>query len=384
MFYLHIPKTGGQTLALRLASAFRREQSHFMQSEMRHPEDSEKLTELLKTRSFVESHVAGPLLQGRAGLNVLCTVRDPVAQMASNIRHILREPLNRWHRAANLLPIGEFLDRFGDFFQDHQTAYLISAFLPLAREIHVRGRLHALSDHLYSSSELVRWLVPTESIDDFVALWSIETKRVVPNPTASLNHAPPDEIDTAALNAALKARPHLYAFDSLLYEIAKERFAAYRAGVMAIAVPWDYPSDSTQAFSLDQTGIWLTRNWYAPEVTDHGTAWWSGPTVRSEVRFRREETQRYLEFDVLVVNGITHDDIRVKNAENFENLPITRVKQSASLVRFSASLDGLGREGNLSIVVPDCYAAILTTKNDNDLTRRSFLAANWKLAADPI
>ncbi len=44
MFYLHVPKTGGQTLATRLASAFDPDKVHVMQAELVFPGDVKKLT----------------------------------------------------------------------------------------------------------------------------------------------------------------------------------------------------------------------------------------------------------------------------------------------------------------------------------------------------
>ncbi len=39
------------------------------------------------------------------------------------------------------------------------------------------------------SLDRIRWLVPTESIDEFVDLWVMETKRNVPNRDAMINVA---------------------------------------------------------------------------------------------------------------------------------------------------------------------------------------------------
>ena len=59
MFYLHVPKTGGHTLATRLASAFDPDKVHMFQGDLEFPRDSEKLKTLLREKEFIESHVVG-------------------------------------------------------------------------------------------------------------------------------------------------------------------------------------------------------------------------------------------------------------------------------------------------------------------------------------
>src|SRR5208337_1511214 len=163
-------KTGGQTLATRLASAFDLDKVHFMKDQLVFSKDIETLDTLLAEKHFIESHVAGMLLSKRENLPILCTVREPVSQMLSNWRHILREKSNQWHRAAVALRPGEFFDIFGDSFTDHQTTYILSSFVPLHLFIERKGYHRAVYESFLGCVDRIRWLVPTESIDEFVGL----------------------------------------------------------------------------------------------------------------------------------------------------------------------------------------------------------------------
>lgn len=79
MFYLHIPKTGGQTLARRLASAFPPGRAHLQEGQFTYPADCTALDQCLATHDFVEAHVTGQLLERRKVADLLVTVREPVA-----------------------------------------------------------------------------------------------------------------------------------------------------------------------------------------------------------------------------------------------------------------------------------------------------------------
>jgi hypothetical protein len=158
MFYLHIPKTGGQTIARRLASAFPPGRAHLQVGPFVHPADCETFSQCLMTHDFVEAHVTVELLGQRNLTDLLVTVREPVAQIMSNFRHIRREPERRLSRAARELDPGTFFDHFGDFFTDFQSRYLLAAFLPLAIEEQRRGFWACAVQHLPRVLDRIRWL----------------------------------------------------------------------------------------------------------------------------------------------------------------------------------------------------------------------------------
>src|SRR5271166_2239116 len=386
IFYLHIPKTGGQTLATRLASAFDPDRAHFLQDELHFPKGVDKLNALVGEKDFIESHVAGAMLKDQHELEVLCTVREPVAQALSNWRHIRREPTNRWHRAAHMLKPHVFFDLFGDDLMNPQTRYIVAAFVePLRTLIETIGYYRAIHNNFQNCIDRIRWLVPTESIDDFVSLWTLETKRNVPNRTTTINIAPEEKgVDLDEVRAAITARPHLYAYDQLLYQIALGRFGDYRRQVFEKIAPWSYPDDSRRAFRRESSGVWLTESWHDPETFNGQRAWWAGPHRASEVRVWRSSNENQLKFFIAVVNGIEYSSITARAKDSGKPLKISRSRASADEgIEYSVSLETLKEKDTVLLLAPQCYAPITTRDDDPSLIRRSFLATGWRLDGDP-
>ncbi len=385
MFYLHVPKTGGQTLATRLASAFDPDKVHMFQDDLEFPQDRDKLQTLLREKDFIESHVAGAMLSEPIDRPILCTIREPVSQMVSNWLDIRRNPDNRWHRAAVSLSPAEFFDNLGEDFKDHQTNYVLSAFVDMRALTDSIGYYRAFNQHLQSGVDRIRWLVPTESIDAFLDLWSAETKRRVPNRTAMVNATPSKEdADRARAIVAVRARPHLYAFDQLLYQMARMRLTEYRAEIAEQVAPWSYPHDSRRASRMEHGGVWLSDNWYDPEIDNGNRAWWCGPKRVSEVKVWRANGERYLKFLVKGVNGITYRDIAATAKEAGERLPIAQEDvQDGTGTRYTVDLASLREKDTINLLTPECYPSIVTTKDDNSLRRQSFIATDWTLAPDP-
>jgi len=381
IFYLHIPKTGGQTLATRLASVFDPDKIHILQEELHFPKDVEKLSALVSEKDFIESHVGGAMLKDRHELDVLCTVREPVAQTLSNWRHIRREKSNAAHRASRMLRPGDFFDLFHDDFLNHQTRYLVSAFVQLKGLIEWLGYYRAVNENFQNSLARIRWLVPTDSIDDFVDLWTLETKRNVPNRKTSINVAPPEkEADLEEARAAILARPHLNAYDQLLYQIAVDRFEAYRREVFAMIAPWSYPDDSRRAYKSEGGGVWLVKNWYDPEFANGERAWYAGPSTISEVRVWRAKNELTLRFFVKAVNGIEYRSIIARTKETGRGLKIVRSADPAREgMHYAVSLEGLNEQDTVLLVTPHCYAPIMTRDDDPSVIRCSFLATDWRL-----
>lgn len=385
MFYLHIPKTGGQTLARRLASAFPPGRAHLQEEQFTYPADCTTLGQCLAGHDFVEAHVTGQLLEHRRIADLLVTVREPVAQIISNFRHIRREPDRRLSRAARELDPGTFLYHFRDFFADCQTRYLLSAFLRLGLEEERRGFLPTVARHLPAVLDRVRWLVPTDRIDDFVPLWEVETGHRVAERGYATNRAPADEVDCAALEAAIRARPGLFALDSVLYQHACQHCAAWTGAVREQAAPWDYPANAARVFHAGRGGVWLRRGWYPSEPTAHGPGNCAGLTRRSDLAVRRGAGQDVLAFDVTVINGITFTDILAFETARFTELPLRREELAPGHWRYRVDLAALPRACEVALMVPDCYAAInvFPEGQSASLERRSFLATGWGLESAP-
>lgn len=381
MFYLHIPKTGGQTLSRRLASAFPPERTHLQIGQFTYPQDSAAFDACLAANDFVEAHVTGQLLRGRQVEDVLVTVRDPVDQIISHFRHIRREPDRPLSRAARRLDPGTFFDHFGDFFANHQSRYLLSAFLPLAIEEQRHGFWPTVARHLPAVLERVRWLVPTDQINAFIPLWETQTGRLVAERDFATNHAPRDDVDLATLRTAISARPALFALDNVLYQYACERYAEWASQVRQTVSPWDFPSNASRVFDEEGSGIWLRRGWYPSEPTAIGRGNWAGPSARSDLVLRREPQQDILAFHVLGVNGITYSDICAFAAESFTALPVQCEEVGPNRWRYRIDVSGQPEICDIALVVPDCLAPIIVFPDggSDDLNRRSFLAAGWQL-----
>jgi hypothetical protein len=376
IYYFHIPKTGGQTLGARLASAFTLNESLNKNDWLVYPRDVNKLRQLQATKIFVESHMIGRMLSDMPAMDVIVTIRDPIDQMLSIWKMLRRSPDSQWYRAVNTLDPGRFFDVAEGYFRDFQSRYFVSGYVDLDRDIHRYGYYDAIYRQLLELTKKVRWLVPTTAIDEFVFLWSLETKRRTPNKN-TLNVAPPDAAAETA-RQALCARPHLYAFDALFHQIAKDRFLDYRRMVEDTIAPWSYPDDSRRAYFSEGSGVWLTENWHDPEISEGKTAWWAGPGCRSNIRVRRARGEKYLRFDILVWNGVTIDDLSVVAKSDFHSIDVIKMT-GPSIVAFWLSLESLGDDDELVVMVPHCLPSIATTKNDNSLVRRSFLASNFAL-----
>lgn len=382
MFYLHSPKTGGQGLAQRLASAFAPGQAWLRPDDFVYPQDLALLRQALGQYRFIEAHVTGELLGEVAASDLLVTVREPVAQIVSNYRHIRREEHRPLCRAARELAPGEFFDRFGDFLVDHQTRYLLSAFHPLA-ELSARDGWHETALALLPAVlDKVRWLVPTDRIDRFVPLWEAESGRKVAEQAFGGNLAPPDGLDLAELERAVRARPWLFALDGLLYHLAENRYARWSDSIEQRLRPWAFPDNASRVFADGPSGVWLRRGWYAGEETPLGPGHWAGPRASSQIELRRRPgAHDRLGFDVLVVNGITFGDICAYKTEDYRPLRLWREAIGPEHWRYSVALDSLEETARITLSVPNCYAPInvFPAGEDGGLERRSFLVAGWSL-----
>ena len=384
IFFLHIHKTGGQTLGTRLASAFSLEESHLLSTDFRFPQDVARFKEIIKKKQFAESHVFGPILQEARECEFVVAVRSPIDHLISLIRHMRREVDHFGHRPANVLAPAVFIDTLEDHLTDYQASRILSAFFDLNYEINRLGRTRAFIENLYRIIDKVRWLVPTESIDEFTDLWSMEMGRPTFAPKGDINIAPPDNFDQRAYRELLLARPQLYSVDALVHRIAVERFEDYRRRVIDSKLPWPQTSGSRLAFSSGGSSVWLSTNWYDPEKANGNIIWWFGPKTGGEIRLRRSDVDKFLCFDVVTVNGISHDDIQCIRKDGFAEIKAIRLKRSDDLTSYCIPLDGLSGDDSLILIVPRCIAPIARSLKENGILPQAFAATRFKLAAEPV
>jgi hypothetical protein len=146
IFLLHIPKTGGQTLATRLAAAYPPGRAYIMRDNI---EDGHTLIDRCRSYDFVEAHVGHAALSSKpAEVDVISVVRDPVEQILSHYRHVKRGADMALHRIANAMAPTDFLLRFASFFCDFQARALVRAHLPAPPEALWRGEQRWLMRHI--------------------------------------------------------------------------------------------------------------------------------------------------------------------------------------------------------------------------------------------
>ncbi len=376
MIYLHIPKTGGQTLAHRLASAFAPGRTKIMLPDLTFPQDVDALQALLSENDLVEAHVSGPILADVTAADILCTVRDPVPRIVSSFLHMRRDPGDRLHRAAHALRPAEFFRNYAAYWDNQQSRNLVEALVPPGERAAIEGSspdwLHA---QLLPALDRIRWLVPTEALDEFVLLWSHETRRHVRAAGFVTNIAPPDPLDSAMLQRIVAAMPELYALDLDLWVRAQRRMEAYRRQVLLQGI--DPRGPATEAFVRWTEAIWLTEGWLPPICYADGTMeWWAGPSRVSRLHLRRS-TARILRVDISVVNGIRRDEIQCFTATDYRQLPSRLGGEDGTLL--DIELDGVGSEAELLLVVPKVYSPIEVNLADTDTSLRSFAGRHWRL-----
>ena len=167
--------------------------------------------------------------------------------------------------------------------------------------------------------------------------------------------------------------------DELLHAMAVEHHAAYRSRVLRPRDPYRDGDNSRLAYEAGEERVWLIENWYDPEPTALGLAWWAGPKRAGRIYVRRKAESRFLAFDVIVINGVSHESILLMDPKTFQALPVTRT-QKDGCVSFCVNLEGMDAEQELVVWAPDCPAPIMTTLDHDGLTRQSFAAVNWRLS----
>jgi hypothetical protein len=378
IFYLHIPKTGGQTLATRIANAFSPERVRIIMDEFSRG-DVVRLRKMVGKYDFVEGHLNGAVLADFSEPDVMATVRRPPEHLLSMYRHIQREPANLLHRPAVKLPFREFFDSYAEELTNFQSTYLVGSFIPADPGQLVRPRRWLL-DRLYPGIERVRWLVPTEQIDEFSTLWSIEARREMPYASANINVAGRKSGDTDILDF-IEGRPDLYDVDLCLWNEARDNFARYRREMLA---PGRNSDSGACPFAGDTGAIWLRDGWHPAGVRSDGIReWWSGPQRRSRIRIRRSNRDTMLTFEIACFMGVRPDQMLALSTDGHRlDLRIKQIDQN--LHRAYIPLDNLPDQSEIDIVVPQTMSALQLSEAGRDPRRQAFATQNWSLTSKDV
>jgi hypothetical protein len=380
IFFLQLPKTGGQTLSTRLAAWFPAGWSRVMLCEVATRDD---LHALALAHDFVTSHPGYRSLADPPGaMAVLALVREPMAYMPSLYGHIRRDLLNSLHGAVHALAPIVFMDCFAHYLFDFQARGLAMAYgMP---EVHAlsRGEDVWIARHLEPAIDALRWLVPSEAIGYFYVLWHIETGCVIGQPDLVVNAAEPDALGLIPLRAWLSARPERFVFDSLLRRRAQQRFGAWPNALLARdRATGDLPPGQRAWSAPDGAALWLVRDWQPPEPVDDGAPyWWSGPGFFLEMRLRRRSRSR-LKFDAFTFLGVHWGQVSYLARGTRAPLTHSAMPQvGESYIGFSAALDGLAEEAAIVTSAIENVAAVPPLPIALQSPRRGFATRRWRLS----
>lgn len=81
------------------------------------------------------------------------------------------------------------------------------------------------------------------------------------------------------------------------------------------------------------------------------------------------------------VNGIDYGDIVPRSRRTGEELP-RKISRTGEGAVYLVSLDAMTEKDSILLVVPECYASIMTTADNSSLVRRSFITSDWALTDD--
>ena len=378
IFFLHIPKTGGQTLATRLASAFPPGRCSVMQADIL---DAEALVRLSADHDFFEGHLArGTLRDPPPGLRVMTVVREPVEQIISHYRHVLREHRNPLSRLAAAMTPVAFLERFAGEMLNFQSQCLVGAMRPAELADHARGLEFWLLRHLEESLSRLHWLVPSEKLDEFCLLWAVESGRRLAEQDLRVNASGPDNVDVASLRRWLRDRPERFAVDSLLWDAARRRYEEWRGAVVGLDRVTGEPSPGALAWGSDGAAIWLLQNWHPPVPREDGREWPAGPGTFSTVKVRRGG-HALLRFDAMAFFGVRWERIRLLRQADLSEIPLARsMDEGRHVASYEADLGQLGEEETLLLHGAEDIAVLPANPTALNRPRRAFATRNWRLA----
>ena len=229
--------------------------------------------------------------------------------------------------------------------------------------------------------DLARWLVPTESIDEFCMLWQLEMDRPMWAKGERINAAPEGVAKRKELQDIVANMPDLYAVDLLLWQIARQRYDDYKYEILRKRIANPYPDNWERVWHDAQRGIWLGRNWHHPqEALPHGLAYWAGAGCFSEIRIRRNMADRYLVLSIIVYCGVHDHEISflTKN-DNVLRHYFQRI--DGGRVVYAVDLDGLDENEIIWLHVPRVCSPAMVDLKTTDTSRKSVATCNWELAA---
>jgi hypothetical protein len=182
------------------------------------------------------------------------------------------------------------------------------------------------------------------------------------------------------LRAWLLQRPERFAVDSLLWGMARRRYADWRDALLSRSPATGDAAPGMRAWESDGAGVWLVRDWHPPEQSaDGGIDWWAGPGLFPRIRLKRGSCCS-LRFDVMVLLGVHWDRILLLREEGMDEVPFRgALDREAQVVRFEADVGRLGADETLVLFTQEDLSKVPPVPLALRMPRRGFVARNWRL-----
>lgn len=312
VLFLHIPKTGGASLAAALKVFFQpedilTESGNISVDYLRANEHR------LQDKVFIYGHPGHDVVGFMAGRALEITVlRRPEDHLISNYLHILRDSGNHLHVAAQELGFAGFISTFWQI-SIFQTMSLDVTITPssnlLPQEIERRiGKIFELIDSLHYVGCL-------EFADEMCFQLSIElglpSQLMMPRFNTGAEYHKPELFEQLRDEYSRVRRDpriaHLIAIEEAVYLKAASLRGRYQRRLIETAfarVPatWD-TSSPFLAYSGENGAVLLASNWKPPEPTTVGPVWWTDSgEISTLIVELRSSAARFLTMQVHVIH----------------------------------------------------------------------------------
>lgn len=319
IFFIHTPKTGGNTVISHFLAFLPVEQVFPPPPQLTLLDgDFATARERLPGLRFLHGHVRVTLtgLLPLERLRLVTFVRHPVRLVASHYLYFRHMPELPMHQAAKALGIADFLRRYPSYGTNPQTRYLTLA-LGLRRP----GVHQEVSEQALAALEHFDFVGVTERMQD--SLTALSEHYALPNfPPARLNEGKASRDEVEATEAVLRRDEFLMRLgaDFLLRREAEERlekwFATRRAaqarGALlqglkgAAAMPWVAARAGDAALSFLEG--WHPQGWVG-EPRDGAQYWWTEDRARIVLA---SASGRGLRIGMHVVETLGFDPARIR------------------------------------------------------------------------
>ncbi len=388
--HIHIPKTGGSTFGHRMASALPAERVWIDQGDIEQTESGSVLKQIASRKMiFASAHITGHALVDEKRFDYVALIRNPVDQIISNLRHIQREPTNTLHELSLRLPFEDFFGYCAEWFFNVQARYLVAAHNEPTNFERLLPDERWLVKYLHSTCDRINWLAPTEDLDSFYDLFSIELGLSNPSVPEDRNQAPVGASqDIGAVRQWLLRHPELYAVDTLLHNEARRRFDIYRQASRTALTPAkarlrQISKDSATLFSSAAGSVQLIDGWiHRDESEDWGTVYHAGPGRDSRLLVKHRASGRHLHFAFLFGAGILPEELLFIDETNGDLLPVA-LEQQDGITHVHLTLADTQDETAITIRAPRIFPLCKFDERwDDNRTPVLFGAAGWNLTGE--